>query len=79
MGPAPSRSESKLDSRYRLGGLQSLAAARSEHCPIGFVAAEGPGALRINARNSVAYSSFAFRPPFGVSVLPKLWDRCFSA
>jgi len=30
-------------------------------------------------RELLAHSSFAFRPPFGVSVQPKLADRCFSA
>jgi len=40
--PGPDQS---FDSGYWFGGLQSLAAARAEHCSIGFRGAEGPGAL----------------------------------
>jgi len=36
------------------GGLQSLAAAGAEHCPIGLGGAEGPDALQGCIRTSIA-------------------------
>ena len=38
----------------RLGGLQSLAAAGEEHCPIGFRGAKGPGALQVPMKTLIA-------------------------
>src|SRR5262245_23230697 len=45
MGTA--RRPSLAEKRHWLGGLQSLAAAGAEHCPIGVGGAEGPGALQV--------------------------------
>jgi hypothetical protein len=45
--------KAEVDSRYGLGGLQSLAAAGAERCPIGLGGAEGPGALQVLIKTSI--------------------------
>ena len=49
--PGPDQS---FDSGYWFGGLQSLAAARAGHCPIGFRGAEGPGAVQVSVKALIA-------------------------
>jgi len=46
--------DSREEKFVYFGGLQSLAAAGAEHCPIGLGGAEGPDALQGCVRTSIA-------------------------